>query len=330
MHQPSLHQLLGIAPPTSTRRGGLRVIDLFCGGGGFSCGAVQAGCDVILAVDANEEAIEYHRRNHPSTTHVVATMPCERLALPDDGKPFHLHLSPPCQAFSTNRTRGVDRTDVSRDMVEWSLRFALTSKATTWSLEEVNAPPVRATLDRIKAEFPAQMDWHVFPFCDLGVPQTRKRVIAGPPALVAALKARCCRSKRRSIRDAFGAKARAPYVRNAASKLSGVKRANPNPQQSRYIYKKATWADFCKPIDGPAPVACAGNVGLHWILHLDSDTRPLRFTPRESAVLQTFPESYKLPDRVGLAHLLVGNAVPPLVSKQIMECAVELTKRMTA
>jgi hypothetical protein len=26
----------------------------------------------------------------------------------------------------------------------------------------------------------------------------------------------------------------------------------------------------------------------------------------------------------------VGNAVPPLVSKQIMECAVELTKRMTA
>jgi len=26
----------------------------------------------------------------------------------------------------------------------------------------------------------------------------------------------------------------------------------------------------------------------------------------------------------------VGNAVPPLVSKQLMECAVELTSRMTA
>ena len=47
------------------------VIDLFCGIGGFSTGAIQAGANVILAVDMWNDAIVIHTKNHPNTTHWV-------------------------------------------------------------------------------------------------------------------------------------------------------------------------------------------------------------------------------------------------------------------
>jgi DNA (cytosine-5)-methyltransferase 1 len=39
--------------------------DLFCGAGGLSLGLADAGFDVILAVDHDDEALETHRANHP-------------------------------------------------------------------------------------------------------------------------------------------------------------------------------------------------------------------------------------------------------------------------
>ena len=54
MRQPSLHELLGIADQEAEERlpEGLEVYDLFCGAGGFSCGAVLAGYRVAFACDA--------------------------------------------------------------------------------------------------------------------------------------------------------------------------------------------------------------------------------------------------------------------------------------
>ena len=40
------------------------VVDLFCGMGGFTQGAIDAGAEVILSVDAWDEACEVHRANH--------------------------------------------------------------------------------------------------------------------------------------------------------------------------------------------------------------------------------------------------------------------------
>ena len=50
------------------------VIDLFCGIGGFSEGAKQAGAKVILAVDNWEIALEVHKNNHPDTEHWNLTL----------------------------------------------------------------------------------------------------------------------------------------------------------------------------------------------------------------------------------------------------------------
>ena len=49
-----------------------RAVDLFCGAGGTTTGATQAGVNVVLAVNHWKVAIESHSRNHPDVKHVCA------------------------------------------------------------------------------------------------------------------------------------------------------------------------------------------------------------------------------------------------------------------
>lgn len=44
-------------------------IDLFAGAGGFSTGAVMAGCSVAWAANHWPTAVEWHAATHPSTVH---------------------------------------------------------------------------------------------------------------------------------------------------------------------------------------------------------------------------------------------------------------------
>jgi DNA (cytosine-5)-methyltransferase 1 len=48
----------------------LYIIDLFCGAGGFSFGASQAGAKVAIAVDSWDKALQVHQDNHPKTVHL--------------------------------------------------------------------------------------------------------------------------------------------------------------------------------------------------------------------------------------------------------------------
>jgi DNA (cytosine-5)-methyltransferase 1 len=48
-----------------------------------------------------------------------------------------------------------------------------------------------------------------------------------------------------------------------------------------------------------------------------ADGRILRLTPRETARLQSFPDDYLWPAKVTLAQEIIGNAVPPLLVKQL-------------
>ena len=67
MRQQDLACMLGAPNPTSALwpKGGVEVFDLFCGAGGFSQGAVQAGHRVVFACDSDPESIATHERNHP-------------------------------------------------------------------------------------------------------------------------------------------------------------------------------------------------------------------------------------------------------------------------
>lgn len=155
----------------------IRCIDFFCGGGGMTEAARQAGLVPVFAANHWQVAVDSHRLNHPETTHVV-----QDLMLYDMSKiPAHdvFLASPSCQGFT--RARGKDRPH----------HDAL--RTTMWcvvSCAEMHRQPlviVENVTDVLKwSLWPAwklameSLGYHVCPHivdaADQGVPQRRERV----------------------------------------------------------------------------------------------------------------------------------------------------------
>ena len=151
-------------------------IDLFCGMGGFTVGAVNAGATCIMSVDNWNEACAVHRTNH-------STIPVTQMELghPDHWRFFkrmvddyrsrgyhiHIHGSPPCQALSNASTRSAEE---GMPLVLWYLDLVEKCEPDSWSME--NVVPVRKKL-------PEGIPAVVLNSADFGVPQTRRRCYAG-------------------------------------------------------------------------------------------------------------------------------------------------------
>ena len=186
----------------------MQFVDLFCGMGGASCGARSAGMNVALAVDSDPDALALHRLNHPNCKHACVSLPC---SIPLPRGPIHIHASPPCQAISqANRSTSRTRRQSALHLLEWTIGFCR-QHGTTWSLEQVNSVDVCNLLHKMGVEF------DVFNFHQLGVAQTRKRVLAGSPHIVQALRAQVdTRDKPLCVRDAIP-RCRGEYIRNATT-----------------------------------------------------------------------------------------------------------------
>jgi len=318
LRQPSLAELLSLRmpPPLSGALDWPEVYDFFAGAGGFSEGARQAGCKVVYACDNDPLALQTHAANHPATEHCLTELPLPRRAwpFPTDGRSFHVHFSPPCQKFSmTNTTHRIDGDrGVAKALVKWCLKTALACGAQTWSLEQVPSSAVVALVETAKRRHPGRVAYASVDFSHLGVPQTRKRLIAGSPALVARLLRRLDRTNLTSVRSAI-AKPRGTHVRNSKGWVRQKQRID-----GRLVYTKAKWSDHCQSIEGPAPTVLARRE-LSWVTPSGSGCPHAQLNTQEIASLQTFPANYRWPESAKSAMRFIGNAVPPLVAKLMLE-----------
>ena len=90
-------------------------IDLFCGAGGFSEGARQAGVQVIAGADYDESAVKTHEANHPDSLSIqqdLVELTPEEFCDTYDINPDDIDIvtgGPPCQGFSNaNYTRDIE------------------------------------------------------------------------------------------------------------------------------------------------------------------------------------------------------------------------------
>lgn len=286
---------------------GTRVVDLFCGIGGFSSGAAAAGHRILVAVDNDPVLLEAHERNHPGAAHFCYTLPCDDLPFPTEG-PWHLHASPPCTKLSIMKP-GFQQVPAERkaavDLVGWFFRLVKDVAPTSWSLEQVNHEAVREQLSALKRQHPLLFDWTVVDAADAGVPQHRKRIIAGSPWLIANLRKLDNNAPKRCVRDVIPNPPR-PFIRNNLYW---------RPDEVRGGHKPVPLAETMRSVDEPCwTVLATGHA--RWAAVDGTILRHL--TGAEKALIQGFRADYQLPTSTAMCKVGVGNAMPPPLARVLM------------
>ena len=205
-------------------------------------------------------------------------------------------------------------------MIEWYIKLALESRATSWSMEQVSTNGVVEIVERMRKRHPKKLTYHVFNLEQLGVPQTRKRLIAGTPALVARLVRLCGDHRVRSVRDVIST-GRATHLRNSTGWDVKTFRHTRKLGQTKYVYQRRPLvpeSDRVRAVTHPAPtLLCNGDLRWAW-WGADGAVRLQHVRVPHAAALQTFPPSYVWPETTRRAYKQIGNAVPPLVAELLM------------
>lgn len=326
----------------STKNKRPAAIDLFCGCGGLTLGLKKAGFRVLGAVDIDPLSVMTYKANHRGVkvweTDIRELEPgemLEKLKL----KPGELDLlagCPPCQGFSTIRTRkkGIQVDDPRNDLLFEFQRFVEEIRPRAVMLENV---PGLAQDERF-VSFCRRLgergyvgDYRILNAAEYGVPQRRRRLIylAGYDMEIPfADKNRILKT----VKDAIGGLPKAgesgdpvhDMPEHRTPKVMEIIRRIPKNGGSRTdlpeefqlachkrcngfkdVYGRMAWDDV-------APTITSGcfNPSKGRFLHPEEDRA---ITMREAALLQGFPRRYKFPtaDNKSAVALMIGNALPP-------------------
>ena len=83
----------------------MRLVDAYCGTGGWSAGAIAAGCTPVLGIDCDNVPLQLWAANcAPAGRAACATLGTdEPIDWPEAEPDVHVHLSPPCTSLSKAR-----------------------------------------------------------------------------------------------------------------------------------------------------------------------------------------------------------------------------------
>lgn len=314
-----------------------RAIDFYSGVGGWSLGFKMAGIEMVQSYEWwNKANLTNARNNRHSTVEIdIRTLPLDEL-------PDSIDIvvgSPPCVEFSySNRGGSGDIFDGLKD-IEKFLSVVDRLKPKCWAME--NVPRVAEILRRELAKGGVLVrfahlapDIRIVDACEWGVPQQRKRCIAGRfdfDLLFAYRK----RARTRTLGNVVRSLADSPPVdpvygiRLPEDKLFDhvpeeplsweEERMNREMKSFHPVYNNMAFPDSMdRP--GRTVTATCTRVSRESIV-IASPEHPGKFrrlTVRERACLQSFPITYQF---FGESHAqklkMVGNAVPPLLTWHI-------------
>lgn len=176
------------------QRSSLNVVDLFCGGGGFTLAAKKAGCRVVFAVENNRHAARTYREHFSASDNAGTTLYENSILELKPVKLAETHFGhgnkcdlvlggPPCQGFSTHRIKGAGINDPRNRLILSYFEFVKALRPKVFLMENVPGmlwPRHAPFLEELLKEA-ASASYHVFPPAtldarDFGVPQRRKRV----------------------------------------------------------------------------------------------------------------------------------------------------------
>lgn len=331
----------------SVADGGLTAVDLFCGAGGLTLGLKQAGFRVLAGVEIESVPARTFTLNHSDVICIQkdirqlgAAELLKRVGL-KRGELDLLAGCPPCQGFSTLRTRkkAVSFDDDRNDLLFEFLRMVEALSPRSLMMENVPALAedrrMKVFLKRLSAlgYKIGRKNVRVEDAASYGVPQRRRRMI-----LLASKSGQvgdAYTSIPITVRQCLSAVALAPvgeandplhdYVPKRSfhveeiikniPKDGGSRTALPdhlvlachkkNGSGFRDVYGRMSWDKV-----SPTMTGGCGNPSKGRYLHPSEDRA---ISLREAAVFQTFPSDYQfdLTGGRGKVALMIGNALPP-------------------
>lgn len=342
-----------------------KIIDLFCGAGGLSLGFEEAGFESVLAIDKWEDAINTYnnnRKNKIGTTvdiHDFSNEDLEKFKKEVCG----IIGGPPCQGFSMVGTR--EKNDPRNSLYMEYVRFVSVIKPDFFVLENVSGLLSLSKgyyKEEILNQFTNlgyNVNYKLLTASDYGVPQSRKRVF-----FIGLRKDKFDHyfdfeqinkkdmiSTKEAISDLLVAntsKNPMPYQVEANNDYQKLMRNNSNQiynheitkhtEQTKNIismvpdggnikdlpeeyYKVRNYNAAFKRMNSKLPSSTI-DCGHRNYFHYKEDRVP---TVRESARIQSFPDTYIFTGSKTAQYKQVGNAVPPLLSKSIAD---ELMKEL--
>ena len=298
----------------------MKAIDLFAGAGGTTSGVKKAGVDVIWAANHNPKAVEYHALNHPETIHS-----CQDLHQADFSEiPAHdvMFASPCCQGHS--KAAGRKRRSVKADK----------SRSTAWAV--ISCAEVHMQDIIVVENVSDFQEWNLFPVWEmglkmlgysisknlinarqLGIPQNRQRMFyvatksANPIELTFEQQAEIPAA---SIID-FN---QAPYKWDLVSnRVEATQRRVRNGRRDLGdVFLDAAYGTERSGRSIHKPLGTVTTVNKHSLV-IGDRIRPL--TVSELARAQSFDDDYLWPESSTAAKTMIGNAVPPLMAKAVIE-----------
>lgn len=305
----------------------LKVASLFCGCGGSDLGTIggftfldkeyaRLPFGIVYSVDFDAKAVETY--NHNFEHHAVCADVCDEdfSKLPDVDMVIGGF---PCQSFSTvNPTK--DTNDDRAHLYKQIVRILNAKKPKVFICENVKGLMLLqhgTIIKRIVKEFEDEgyvVKFHLLKAVEFGVPQRRERVIivgirkdinfnySFPEPL---LKASEYVPLKRVIDQLSIDDAKYYFSQKA---VMGMKNAKNN-------MKRGLWQDLNGPcLTITSHLAKTSINSRDPVLLVDPEKEIYRrFTPREAARIQSFPDTFKFPTSESYAYRQIGNAVPPVM-----------------
>lgn len=163
----------------------LNCIDLFCGCGGLSLGFEKAGINVLVGIDAWQDAITTFNYNHKKSKGICAdlsTLEPSEIEKELNGKSVDLIIGgPPCQGFSVAGKRIVD--DVRNKLYKNFVRFVEYYKPKAFMMENVpnilsiGGGIVRDSIVKDFSDLGYKVVYKVLTASNYGTPQNRRRAV---------------------------------------------------------------------------------------------------------------------------------------------------------
>ncbi|CAG8561115.1 2191_t:CDS:10 [Ambispora gerdemannii] len=323
--------------------------DLFCGAGGFSCGAKTENFQIKWAVDIDADACITFQANHSSALVFNENVKTFLNRLSDQWFRVDVLLaSPPCQGFSSANTRGTQQSRAEQNnILLYSIEAIKKINPKIIVMENVvgfhtkkESEEITTTFYKNLVDLGYDFETNYLVASNYGVPQKRKRffllgvkknqIKPSWPKPTHFIWNKCSIKTRLKLLEE-GLK-RTPTIREAFAGLPEDLRST----RSRFSnifnifdYQKTqpTYMTQLKWDDISMTVLASLNPGWKCI----HPSRWRYISVREQCRLQGFPDDYEiLGESIKSMYKQVGNAVPPLLASALLKEVKHILNSSTA